>query len=101
MDRDPAPRRPPHPLEARVSRLVIPPTLRNYLIPETVINQTREFLRERGEEGLEAVVLWLGEVVDDENASILAAYVPEQIGHRTEYGVAVEVTQQGLTRLIS
>lgn len=84
-----------------MSRLVIPPTLRNYVVPQHVLRQTRDFLFERGEHGVEAVVLWLGEVVDEENAIVLAAYVPDQIARRSEYGVSVEVTQEGLTRLIS
>jgi hypothetical protein len=83
-----------------VTYLKIPPTLRNYTIPQRVLEQTREFLRERGERGVEGVVLWLGEIVDDETGSVLAAYIPEQIAHRSELGVAVEVTQEGLTRLI-
>ena len=79
----------------------IPPTLRNYVIPQHVLDQTREFLRERGEHGVEGVVLWLGEIVDDETGAVLAAYVPEQIGRCSELGVSVEVTAEGLTRLIS
>ena len=81
--------------------LKIPATLRNYLIPQRVLQQTREFLRERGEHGVEGVVLWLGEIVDDETGSLLAAYVPEQVAIRSELGVAVEVTREGLTRLIT
>ena len=84
-----------------MSYLKIPPTLRNYVIPQHVLDQTREFLRERGEHGVEGVVLWLGEIVDDETGAVLAAFVPEQIGRRSELGVSVEVTAEGLTRLIS
>lgn len=79
----------------------IPPTLRNYVIPQHVLDETREFLRERGEHGVEGVVLWLGEISDDETGAVLAAYIPEQIGRRSELGVSVEVTAEGLTRLIS
>ena len=81
--------------------LKIPPTLRNYVIPRHVLERTREFLSERGERGVEGVVLWLGEIVDDDTGSVIAAYVPEQITHRSELGVAVEVTKEGLTRLIT
>jgi hypothetical protein len=88
-------------VEAAVTYLKIPPTLRNYVIPQHVLDKTCAFLRERGERGVEGVVLWLGEIVDDETGSVLGAYVPEQIAHRSELGVAVEVTQEGLTRLIA
>ena len=81
--------------------LTIPPTLRNYIVPQHVVEQTREFLRDRGDQGAEGVVLWLGEIVDDETGAVLAAYVPEQVAHSSELGVAVEVTQEGLTRLIA
>lgn len=84
-----------------MTRLTVPPTLRNYTIPQYVLTETRAFLLERGVRGVEGVVLWLGEIVDDEAGSITTAYVPEQIAHRSELGVAVEVTQEGLTRLIA
>jgi len=84
-----------------VTYLKVPPTLRNYIVPQRVLGETRAFLRERGERGVEGVVLWLGEIVDDETGSVIAANVPEQIAHRSELGVAVEVTQEGLTRLIT
>ena len=79
----------------------VPATLRNYELPHSVLDETRAVLRERGAEGLEAVVLWLGRAIDDTNAEILAAFAPEQIGYRSEDGVAVEVTASGLTALIS
>lgn len=81
--------------------LKIPPTLRNYVVPQRVLDDTRAFLRERGESGVEGVVLWIGEVVDDMTAAVLAAYIPEQIARRSLLGVSVEVTQEGLTHLIS
>lgn len=79
----------------------VPATLRSYAIPEAVLTETRDVLSMRGEKGLEAVVLWLGRPVTDTDAEILAAYVPEQIAYRSDEGVAVEVTQEGLTALIS
>src|SRR5258708_21551090 len=63
---------------------VIPSTLRNYVIPDHVLDDTRSFLHERGEKGLEGVVLWIGELVDETTAAVLGAYVPQQIGHRSE-----------------
>lgn len=81
--------------------LKIPPTLSDYVVPQHVLDETRAFLRERGERGVEGVVLWIGEVVDDTTAAVLAAYIPEQVARRSLLGVSVEVTQEGLTHLIS
>jgi hypothetical protein len=80
---------------------VIPPTLRRYRVEAETIELTGEFLARRGEAGLEATVLWLGRVVDPETAEVIAPFAPEQIAYRSEEGVAVEVTQDGLSELIS
>lgn len=79
----------------------IPGTLRNYRVPARVLEETAEFLRERGALSAEGVVLWLGEPMDERSADVAHAYVPEQVAYRSEQGVAVEVTQEGLTRLIA
>lgn len=71
------------------------------MIPLRVLEETREFLRERGQYGAEGVVLWLGEIIDDETGSVLGAFVPDQIARRSRLGVSVEVTKEGLTQLIS
>jgi hypothetical protein len=84
-----------------VTRLTLPPTLRNYVVPQKVLEATRAFLYARGLKGVEAVVVWIGCVRDDITAEITDAYVPEQIARKSGYGVSVEVTQEGLTRLIS
>lgn len=84
-----------------MSWLHVPPTLRHYTVPQEILEQTTDFLRRRGKEGLEATVAWLGRVVDATHAEIQRAYAPEQIGYATDEGVAVEVTQQGLAALIA
>lgn len=84
-----------------MSRLAIPPTLRSYIVPRSVLDKTQAFLLARGAKGFEAVVVWLGHVVDDTTGEVVDAYAPEQVGRRSEYGVSVEVTQDGLTRLIT
>jgi hypothetical protein len=84
-----------------VTRLTLPLTLRNYIVPQEVIGATQAFLFARGVKGVEAVVVWIGIVVDDTTGEIVDAYAPEQIARRSEDGVSVEVTQQGLTQLIS
>jgi hypothetical protein len=84
-----------------VTRLILPPTLRNYVVPWSVVERTQAFLFARGRNGGEAVVVWLGRVLDDLAAEVTQAYAPEQIARRSEYGVSVEVTQEGLTHLIT
>lgn len=84
-----------------MSWLHVPPTLRYYSLESAILERTSEFLRQRGEDGVEATVVWLGRVVDETHAEILEAFAPEQIGYVSEDGVAVEVTQRGLAELIS
>jgi hypothetical protein len=79
----------------------VPSTLSSYEVPGRVLEDTGSFLQERGSEGVEAVVLWIGRALDEEQAAILAAYAPDQVAYRSEHGLAVEVTAAGLTELIS
>jgi Prokaryotic homologs of the JAB domain len=79
----------------------VPATLRYYRVSAETIEVTRDFLRRRGEEGFEAVVLWLGKPEDEQRAEIVAPYVPEQIAYRSADGVAVRVSDDGLSTLIS
>ena len=84
-----------------MTRLTVPATLRNYVVPRAVIDGTQAFLLARGLKGVEAVVVWIGIIVDDTTGEIIDAYAPEQIARRSEDGVSVEVTQKGLTQLIT
>lgn len=79
----------------------VPPTLESYEVPAKVLADTELFLRIRGHDGLEAVVLWLGSIANERYAVIEEAYIPDQIAYRSDDGVSVEVTQEGLTELIS
>jgi hypothetical protein len=79
----------------------VPPGLAYYDVDERTLALTRAFLRERGSHGLEGVVLWLGRPRDDHHAEILRPYAPDQIAYRTDEGVAVQVTDDGLSALIS
>lgn len=78
------------------------PTLATvYEVSQAVLDETWEFLRRRGEERLEAVVLWLGHVDAADRACVLGALVPPQVAYRSEHGLAVEVPQDVLTELIA
>lgn len=79
----------------------VPPTLRRYVIPAEVVDDSRRLLRERGALGLEAVVVWVGSVVDDTTAEILAAVRPGQVAYRSGEGCAVEVPPEALSQLIA
>jgi hypothetical protein len=79
----------------------VPPTLRRFLIPASVLVDSQQMLRERGELGLEAVVLWIGELLDATTADILAAVRPGQIAYRGEEGCAVEVPPEALSELVA
>lgn len=81
-------------------RLIIPSTLETYFVEPEVLKFSEQFLQQRGEEGLEAVVLWLGPALDDVTAHVVDGYVPEQVAHRSPLGVSVEITREGLSRLI-
>ncbi|MCW2984443.1 MAG: hypothetical protein JWR63_2013 [Conexibacter sp.] len=84
-----------------MSFLIVPPTLSNFSVPKQVLEDTWALLREPGEERLEAIVLWLGGVLDSRRAEILAAYRPEQVAYRSELGLAVEIPQAALTALVA
>jgi hypothetical protein len=78
----------------------IPPTLTTYTVSSTVLQETWDFLRERGGKEVEAVVLWAGIVNDASTATVLAAIPPAQIAYRSEEGLAVEVPQEALSKLL-
>lgn len=69
----------------------IPPTLEQFVVPMSVLQETRELLAGPGIEGYEAVVLWLGVIVSAIEARVLAAYLPRQITYKTRRGLAVEI----------
>lgn len=79
----------------------VPATLSRYRLPRSVIEDTGQLLRERGEQGLEAVVLWVGRVDTPEQATIMGAVRPGQIAYRGEDGCAVEVPPDALSEIIS
>jgi hypothetical protein len=78
----------------------IPATLYRYVVPSAVLTKTRELLRERGELGLEAVVVWLGQVLDEHTGLITGALRPGQVAFRNDLGCAVEVPPDALSELI-
>lgn len=79
--------------------LVIPPTLVRWSVSRRVLGETRNLLAGPGEQGCEAVVLWLGPVISVREAYVVVAYFPRQVAYRSEEGVAVEIPMEEWTAL--
>jgi hypothetical protein len=65
--------------------------IRAVLTPRVAILETLDALQEPGEEGLEAMVLWLGRVSSDGRARITRTYVPRQTAYRSKEGLSLRV----------
>lgn len=66
-----------------------------YRVPQSILDDSRDFLRERGLEGCEGMALWIGKpdlAVDAVN--IERVFIPEQVCIKTEDGVAVRLTEE-------
>jgi hypothetical protein len=79
----------------------VPPTIAEYRVPQHVLDETWTFLRERGREQLEGVVLWVGIAGDAEHADVLAQIAPAQVAYRSDQGLSVAIPQQELSKLIA
>jgi proteasome lid subunit RPN8/RPN11 len=77
------------------------PGVTRYTITRAVVESSEGFLHEVGQEGNEAVVVWLGKLTEDEHAAVERAYVPEQIPFRGPEGVSVRVPERAITKLIA
>lgn len=71
-----------------------------FLIPSTVIAETRATLAEIGEQRVEGVVLWVGKEPVDGTVEILEALVPWQVALRNEDGLAVTIPDWEVSELI-
>jgi len=80
--------------------MILPPTLRRYRVPRSVVSDSRDLLRAPGEEGFEAVVVWIGWPLDEETAEVTGVVRPRQYASRSEEGVAVEVPPSAQLELI-
>ena len=65
-----------------------------------IIEQTTRLLVEPGLAGLEGCAVWVG-TITPEVATITRVYRPEQVSVATEAGLTVEVTEAGLSTLIT
>lgn len=69
-------------------------------VAANIIEQTTALLVEPGLAGLEGSAVWIG-IVTPKVASVTRVYRPEQVSVATEMGLAVEVTEAGLSALIT
>ncbi len=72
-----------------------------FTVPAAVVKDSVDLLAEPGAAGYEGSVLWIGELRDRASAQVTRVYRPEQMAFAGEAGLAVEVTERGLTDLIS
>lgn len=64
-------------------------------VPASVLNEIRQFMEDRGAQGLEATAMLAGTA----DGAITRVVIPDQIGYRSAAGVAVEVTGLGKRQL--
>ena len=74
-------------------------SVREFVVPLELVDQTLEPLQEAGREGYEAFVLWGGRFLGDERFEFVSAYFPEQTTSRGEEGLLVYVDGEALFRV--
>lgn len=67
-----------------------------FVIHRTVVEETIEVLREAGQQGLEAFVLWGARMDREQTLEFRSAIVPKQTAHRTASGLLVTVEGEAL-----
>lgn len=67
------------------------PLAQHYLVPARILSETRAFLYQRGLDGCEGMLLWVG-TEDGQHIQITRVFIPEQRCIKTPFGVAVELT---------
>lgn len=72
---------------------------RDLYIPNSVVDPTLDFLRDRGRIGCEGFVVWGGHATPDGALNFTSCYVPEQTAHKTEHGLLVTVDGDALFRM--
>ena len=78
----------------------VPATVERYKVSRQTVDDTWAMLREGAVEEVETVVLWLGQVLNETTAEVLAPFCPPQVAYRGPDGLAVEIPQEVLTQII-
>ena len=71
-----------------------------FTVAADIVIRTTELIAEPGREGFEGSAVWIGAIDAAGNAFVTRLFRPEQTAYSTRYGLAVEVTETGLTDLI-
>lgn len=75
--------------------------LATFTVPARVLDETAALLYEPGASGFEGSAVWIGTASTPTTATVSRSFRPEQVTYATPLGLAVEVTEDGLTGLIS
>lgn len=70
----------------------------SFIIPSAVLDPTLEVLRNAGERGCEAFVLW-GATIEDGSVRFRTVLVPHQVAHRLDEGLLVTVDGNALFQI--
>jgi hypothetical protein len=81
--------------------MILPDDIEQYLVPTSVLVESRDYLAEPGRRGFEAVVVWIGRPIGERRAEVLATIRPAQEAIRSGEGVAVRVPPEAISELIS
>src|SRR5690348_2637897 len=65
----------------------------HYQVPQSILDETRRFLYQRGLLGCEGMALWVGHATEYD-ILITRVLAPDQICVKTPFGVAVELTEE-------
>lgn len=69
------------------------PNILHY-VPQRVLDESRDFLYEKGLDGCEGTALWIGRPAMTNEVNILRLFAPEQTCTKSRYGVAVDLTKE-------
>ena len=77
-----------------------PALLEQVLVPQEILEPSRRLLAGPGEEGFEAIVVWVGRIVSPTTAAVADVVRPAQTATKGPLGCAVEVPPEALAELI-
>ena len=79
----------------------VPPTIRCYEVPATVLTATIDALRGMSKGQRESIVLWSGRIVSEERARVVRLLIPRQNTGRLHFNVPLRERMQLIADLAS
>jgi hypothetical protein len=73
--------------------------VKRFVVPQSVLRETIEFLQAAGAHGCEGFVLWAGNRPSEDTFAFTSAVIPDQHAHVTEDGLLVTVDGAALFRV--